>query len=76
LGAGHQGLVDSRQRARRTGRQPGARLPHLRARRRLLRLAVELLRFARRRARRAQAARHGGASHPTTRWVRTPHRSA
>ena len=49
-----------------------------RAGRRLLRLALQLLRPARRRAREAAAARPGAPrrSRPTTRWARTPRRWA
>ena len=43
------GALDRGQRARRDRQRPGARLPHLGARRRLLRLALQLLRPARRR---------------------------
>ncbi len=50
-------LVDGRQRARRARQRPRARLPDVGARRRLLRLAVQLLRPARRRAREAAAPR-------------------
>ena len=60
LGARHQRAVDRGQRARRDRQRPGARLPDLGEGRRLLRLAVELLRRARRRARAAAAPGHGG----------------
>ena len=41
--ARHRATVGGRERARRNRSEPGARLPHLGARRRLLRLAVQLL---------------------------------
>ena len=49
--------LDGRQRARRDRQRPRARLPHLGARRRVLRLALQLLRPARRRPRPAAATR-------------------
>ena len=58
------GAVDRGQRARRDRQRPGARLPDLGARRRLLRLAVQLLRTERRRP---------GASRRTRSW--SPRRS-
>ena len=54
--------VDGRQRARRARQRPRSRLPDVGERRRLLRLAVQLLRPARRRAREAAAPRPGRAS--------------
>ena len=70
--------VDGGQRARRARQRPRARLHDVGARRRLLRLAVQLLRPARRHARRS---RRGPTSSrrrscPTTRSVRTRRRSA
>ena len=59
LGAATRRAVDRRQRARRARQRPRARLPDVGEGRRLLRLAVQLLRRARRRAREAAAARPG-----------------
>ncbi|CAA9387802.1 MAG: L-sorbosone dehydrogenase, partial [uncultured Ramlibacter sp.] len=56
LGTGQRRAVDRRQRARRAGQRPGARLPDLGPRWRLLRLALELLGPERRPAGEAAAA--------------------
>ena len=55
--------VDGRQRARRARQRSRPRLSDVGEGRRLLRLAIQLLRRARRRARPAAAARPGGRSH-------------
>ncbi len=57
LGAAERRAVDGRQRARRARQRPRARLSDFGAGRRLLRLALQLLRAARRHAREAAAAR-------------------
>ena len=57
LGAEDRRAVDGRQRARRARQRPRARLPDLGAGRRLLRLALQLLRPERRQARQAAAPR-------------------
>ena len=77
LGAGNRRAVDRRQRARRARQRPRARLHDVGARRRLLRLAVQLLRRRRRRARASRSARTSSRrrSCPTTRSARTPRRS-
>ena len=78
LAAAVRRAVDGGQRARRARRRSRARLHHLGPRRRLLRLAVQLLRHPRRR----RGSRRNGPnwsprpSCPTTRWARTPRRSA
>ena len=78
LGAADRRALDRRQRARRARQRPRSRLPDLGARRRLLRLAVQLLRQACRYARRAAATRTWSrtAMCPITRSARTRHRSA
>ena len=48
MGAGNRHIVDRRQRARRIRQQPRSRLSDVRQRRRVLRLALQLLRSARR----------------------------
>ena len=63
LGAGRQDAVDRRERTRRTRQRPRARLHDLGAGRRLLRLALQLFRPARRYPRHAATARPGGARH-------------
>ena len=57
VGTGYEGAVHGGQRTRRAGQRPGSRLPDLGEGRRVLRLAVELLRRARRHAREAANAR-------------------
>ena len=69
-------LWDRRQRARRARRRPRARLHDLGPGGRLLRLALQLLRPARRRARRAPAPRPGGPGHRPRLRPRRPHRLA
>lgn len=64
LGAGDRQALGHRQRARRDRRGPGARLPHLGAGGRFLRLALQLLRAARGYARAAAAPGPGGQGHP------------
>ena len=78
LAAADRRAVDRRQRARRDRQRSGARLYDLGAGRRVLRLALQLLRPARRHAREAAAARSGrqGDRARTTRSARTPPRWA
>ena len=57
MGAGERRAVDRRQRARRDRQRPRSRLPDVGEGRRVLRLAVQLLRRARRRARQAARGR-------------------
>jgi len=71
----HRRPVDRGQRTRRAGQRPRAGLPHVRARRRLLRLALELLGRARGRTRAAAAARDGGAGHRPRLRARQPRRA-
>ena len=73
MGAGERRAVDRRQRARRDRQRPRARLPDVGEGRRVLRLAVQLLRRARRRARQAAAAgpgREGGRARLRARHAR------
>ena len=76
-GSRNRRAVDGGQRARRARQRPRARLHDVGAGRRLLRLAVQLLRAARRRAREAAAARprRSARSCPTTRSARIRRRS-
>ena len=78
VGTRHRRAVDGGQRARRARQRPRPRLHDLGARRRLLRLAVQLLRPARRRPRASRSAPISSRprSFRTTRWGRTRHRSA
>ena len=76
LGAADRRAVDRRQRARRARQRPRARLHDLGEGRRLLRLALQLLRPARRRARAAAAARPGGEGDRARLRARRAHRLA
>ena len=70
----HQHAVGRRQRARRARAEPRPRLSDQRQGRCLLRLAVQLLRAARRSARAAAAARPGGEGDPARLCARQPRR--
>jgi glucose/arabinose dehydrogenase len=76
LGPRHQGAVDRGERARRDRQRPRARLPHLGEGRRLLRLALELLRRHRRCARHAAEPRDGGQGHRARLRARLARRAA
>ena len=77
LGAREQHAVDRGERARRPGRRAGAGLPHQRPRRRILRLAVFLLRAATKTRGKRESARIWSPrqSRPTTGSARTRRRS-